>query len=674
MNLNLSDETRRQLFGKSKANRSSKHLLSPPTTTFQSLNTDDVLETPAILASSPVRCSLGKKDRPAGWQNLLERRLQKGSLSSITMTAVNKKSVVVPNSSRVNIKANALTVAEKANAAHKKKKNIKDEIKRQSALAAAAAAAASSPEYIHTLNEQMKASEMKRSSLVRNAPIQPSCSPRNAFIPKKSQPKQRVSLDATSNISMDEEQFEVTLYNRRASTGSSVKSNPMNQQKEDLYYEPSPMCRLRTTPVDSGKSGGIVLRRFQDLSGEKIINQVDVKVKSDKINNSGMNQDANDENGGDACNQKKAVETANENGAKSKKSGKKVFQSAAASIVDGILAKSAGNEFSEGGSSKLLPMMQTSNDKESVVPKAQSLLGFRNKDFGNTQRSLLSTKDPRIEIEKSLLKEKVQVENVNIPTTKSIEVSPKQRRADRIQNHKCNVGSTLKSIGIELNKPIVPRMHKEMPLTTSTPNKKKATLRNFISSKRRTNRQHKRLYKTMRTKRCLLVQARRGVAEPTVRKVSYQRYSFLERKRRGILKSGLIKTRNKENSSSNTVVSIDSTSSSYCEEMLAHAKELRKARLSLVKQLGAPLIENPSIESVSNEEVPSVQAAENNYEMVSQVVKRRKSRLTLSKLNNDVSIGMTLSSESQTTTASTKRSRAMEKVRRNKLKALQRDS
>jgi hypothetical protein len=178
----------------------------------------------------------------------------------------------------------------------------------------------------------------------------------------------------------------------------------------------------------------------------------------------------------------------------------------------------------------------------------------------------------------------------------------------------------------------------------------------------------------MRTKRCLLVQARRGVAEHTVRKVSYQRYSFLERKRRGILKSGLIKTHNKENSSSNTVVSIDSTSSSYCEEMLAHAKELRKARLSLVKQLGAPLIENPSIESVSNEEVPSVQAAENNYEMVSQVVKRRKSRLTLSKLNNDVSIGMTLSSESQTTTASTKRSRAMEKVRRNKLKALQRDS
>ena len=53
---------------------------------------------------------------------------------------------------------------------------------------------------------------------------------------------------------------------------------------------------------------------------------------------------------------------------------------------------------------------------------------------------------------------------------------------------------------------------------------------------------NQKCYDAIQIKRSLDVQTTRGAATPQVRKVSNQSYSFLERKRLGILKSGLIKS------------------------------------------------------------------------------------------------------------------------------------
>ena len=328
------------------------------------------------------------------------------------------------------------------------------------------------------------------------------------------------------------------------------------------------------------------------------------------------------------------------------KNDEKPLQAAANTLVESMLHKSNKH--------KSLLRLQTSDSNDSLVSRDRSLTGLKNRHFGKTERSLLTLKDPRMELQKSLSREAPK----NM-TNKTKKAAPKyHRRADIIEHHRCNVGSTLKSIGIEPNKHVLSKkVHPKMTSRTPTPKKKRRALSTIMTSpKKQINTHRRKVYEAIRTKRSLDVQIRRGVATPQVRKVSYQRYSFLERKRLGILKSGLIKSQDFDNCSSNTVVSIDSTSSSYCDEMLAHVRELRKTRLSLPRKLGVvPIIEGNS-HSINH----------NSYNLATQVVKRRKARVSLA----NAQIERTWSADSQMTSASDKRRKAMVKIRKNKMKAL----
>ncbi|KAL3796818.1 hypothetical protein ACHAWO_007046 [Cyclotella atomus] len=646
MNLSSpSEEARRQLFDKG---QSVCHHKPPQVTTYQTFNT---FEAPAISASSPVRCSLGEKDRPAGWQNLLEKRLQKGPLSPTAGFNNKKKSTSTPRAKVVNVsvKDNA-TVEQKANEAYRKKKNVKDELKRQSALAAAAAAAASSPEYIANLTLQMKATEkkvaakkenMKRSTSVESLEkvVKPSIPTQHPAMPEP-RPSQFQSAPIQQEPQVITQKSKEKVF------------FPDQQQAADLYYEPSPMCRLRNQAPS--RCVTTLLKRYQDLS-PKVTKDVmiqDAKEDEQKLESIEVYHVANNENDGDMQNTTNKPK-------KVKVKKNKIFQPPADSIVGSILTKS--------NNAKL--MVEACNNEDGSVSSKTNLLQFRNRDFGNTKRSLLTMVDPRIEIEKSMREQPCltntdqSAESSSSSCCSSVELKKTndRRRADVIQNHKSNVGSTLKSIGIDItSRKVAKKSSPSITATAPKPKKKKGSLRTIISSQRNIDLHRRDVYEAVRARRCFLLQTRRGIAVPTVRKVSYQRYSFLERQRLGILQTGLIKHDDVDNSSSNTVVSIYSTSSSYCDEMLAQAKELRKARQSLAKQLGTPL------ESISSESDSTVMTIHS----LSAVVKRRKARLT----SNMDEIERTGSGETEATTASAKRSKAMEKIRRNKVKALQREN
>jgi uncharacterized protein YfkK (UPF0435 family) len=368
----------------------------------------------------------------------------------------------------------------------------------------------------------------------------------------------------------------------------------------------------------------------------------DAKEDEQKLESIEVYHVANNENDGDMQNTTNKPK-------KVKVKKNKIFQPPADSIVGSILTKS--------NNAKL--MVEACNNEDGSVSSKTNLLQFRNRDFGNTKRSLLTMVDPRIEIEKSM-REQPCLTNTDLSaesSSSSVELKKTndRRRADVIQNHKSNVGSTLKSIGIDItSRKVAKKSSPSITATAPKPKKKKGSLRTIISSQRNIDLHRRDVYEAVRARRCFLLQTRRGIAMPTVRKVSYQRYSFLERQRLGILQTGLIKHDDVDNSSSNTVVSIYSTSSSYCDEMLAQAKELRKARQSLAKQLGTPL------ESISSESDSTVMTIHS----LSSVVKRRKARLT----SNMDEIERTGSGETEATTAS------MEKIRRNKVKALQREN
>lgn len=558
------------------------------------------------------------------------------------------------------------TVSPKANGVYKTRRNVKDELKRQATLAAEAAAVASSPEYIANLTLQMKASEKRQTIRNKEKKMSGSLDTVTGAAKLVTPTEQRakpcpMTTIGYSTLNVKESQ-EVEEVDRIASTGQAA-SPPQQKprQKSDLYYEQSPMCRLRnisTAPRAPAQYQHLRQNRNQNVN-DSVCQDIQKNCGdiSDTIE-SVVCQEANDENCSHVHNiSVKNSEKVNGSEKSAEQSEKPALTTAAVDIVGNILTRSINVP---NDNNKLLTV-QTSNSMESA--KAQNnLLGFINRDFGNTERSLLTLSDPRTKIEQSLSRESQFASNS----------ATMNRRADRIENHRSNVGSTLKSVGIalDLNRPIASVNTKKASSTsiiTTKPKKKRPTLSTIISPKRDTNCHRREVYEMLRTKRCLQLQSRRGVAVPRVGKVSYQCYSFLERQRRGILETGLIKSCDVVASSGNTVVSMDSASSSYCDEMLAHAYELRKARLTF-KKLSTPLTRFASSESTTNASCTS-----GNSEMVAQVVKRRKARLS-TKLSTDLGIGRTMSSDTEATSASAKRRRAMEKIRRNKVKALQREA
>lgn len=690
----LSEDTRRrQLFGNKSKHSRRPTALSPAITTFQSLdeNTTSLADAPPISASTPVRCSLGEKDRPAGWQKLLKGRLQKGPLTPGISNRMSASDAYGSASTQLSNASNQ-TIAQKANATYKKKKNVKDELKRQSSLAAEAVAAASSPEYIANLTLQMKASEKqmkeakemnKRGSLTSFANASKVLVSQQFVDNIASPANQRSSLGTMhrpNNITtIQEESHGIELINRRSSAGyklSLLQQKPHLQS--EVYHEASPLCRLRNKSSAPRETPSLKCYQYFSQNDAPIPNQgVIASACQGNDENCGDVRNTiqeSDENSDDAHNMK--INISNQlmkSMPNADKGNKPILQSAVASIGGTDLTRSAKSNESKKSST-------VHNSSCTKSAKTHNLLGFKNRDFGSKQHSLLSLTDPRIEIEKYMSRESqfssencVRVRNKCEEGSKTPHLT-EQRRADRILNHRSNVGSTLKSVGIDVNKPKIYSKVIKMPLntTTSKPPKKKNTLHTIISPKRITftGAHRRKIYETVRTKRCLAVQARRGITLPQVRKVSYQRYSFLGRQRRQMLglESGLIRCCGVETSSNNTVISMDSCSSSYCDEMLAQARELRKARLSLLAKsannesfLGSTALTNQTASSG------------NSDEMVNLVVKRRKARLS-SKLENDIVIGRTVSTETEGTSASIKRRKAMDKIRRNKIKAIQREA
>ena len=759
--------------------RPNKPRILPPVTTYQGLDSEARMEAPPLSVSTPVRCSLGEKSRPEGFRNLLDKRLQKGPLTPVaatttTSTTVNQCMIAPPKSATAAtaVSTNSkptLTVQEKANKAYKKKKNIKDELKRQSSLAAAAAAAASSPIYIAQLTQQMKATDEKQrnnkekrqnTSQTTNAPTMMTTAayatppmqrsilgaiplprhkvtpPNQAVVPhgrsdnyfapiqhrRSAEEEEKLTIDTTgrkcNQIQHRQQQQQPQLYPPQQQTPSS---------KSDLYYEPSPMSRLRTKvrsksparPRATSSLNNYLYRNAHQENGERkgnmhqkakddenggderngvvhqeVNNVSDGDVRNQDMDNNNVDQEVNNgnvedesnRNGGDSSKSVSSGQTTVENGVEMTYSmtnqdmndencgdennkpaireklfiklekDEKPLQAAATTLVESMLFKSKNH--------KSLLRLQTSDSNDSLVSKPQSLSGLKNRDFGKTKRSLLMLKDPRIELQKSLSKQ-----SQKSTAKKTKKTAPKyHRRADMIQHHRSNVGSTLKSIGIEPKKhALSKKAQKKISPRATAPKKKRRALSTIMASpKKQINNHRRKVYEAIQAKRSLLVQARRGIATPRTREVTYQRYSFLERKRLGILESGLIKSQDFDNCSSNTVVSVDSTSSSYCDEMLAQVRELRKARLSLSnKKLRIPIIEGISEENANRKSTITAQSPTFNssYELATQVVKRRNARVSLA-------IERTWSTESQLTSASDKRRKAMHKIRRNKMKAL----
>ena len=760
--------------------RPNKPRILPPVTTYQGLDSEARMEAPPLSVSTPVRCSLGEKSRPEGFRNLLDKRLQKGPLTPVTVTTttsttVNQCTVAPPKSTTAaTVSTNAkptLTVQEKANKAYKKKKNIKDELKRQSSLAAAAAAAASSPIYIAQLTQQMKATDEKQrnnkekrqnTSQTTNAPTMMTTAayatppmqrsilgaiplprhkvtpPNQAVVPHGRSDnyfapiQHRRSAEEEEKLTIDTTGRKCNQIQHRQHQQQQRQLFPPQQQtpssKADLYYEPSPMSRLRTTvrsksPArpratsslnnylyrnahqengerkgnimhqeakddenDGDERNGVVHQEVNNVSDGDVRNQDMDNNNVDQEVNNGNVEDESNRNGGDSSKSVSSGQTTVENGVEMTYSmtnqdmndencgdennkpaireklfiklekDEKPLQAAATTLVESMLFKSKNH--------KSLLRLQTSDSNDSLVSKPQSLSGLKNRDFGKTKRSLLMLKDPRIELQKSLSKQ-----SQKSTAKKTKKTAPKyHRRADMIQHHRSNVGSTLKSIGIEPKKhALSKKAQKKISPRATAPKKKRRALSTIMASpKKQINNHRRKVYEAIQAKRSLLVQARRGIATPRTREVTYQRYSFLERKRLGILESGLIKSQDFDNCSSNTVVSVDSTSSSYCDEMLAQVRELRKARLSLSnKKLRIPIIEGISEENANRKSTITAQSPTFNssYELATQVVKRRNARVSLA-------IERTWSTESQLTSASDKRRKAMHKIRRNKMKAL----
>eukprot|EP00956_Cyclotella_meneghiniana_P014149 scaffold21051_cov58-Cyclotella_meneghiniana.AAC.6 len=655
------------------------------------------VDLPPVSASSPIRCSPGGKDRPPGWRNLVDKRLQKGPLSPITSLTVNKS---VQSGAKTNDKysSSSKCVADKANAAYKKKKkHVTDELKRQSSLSATAYAVASSPKYIADLNEQMKAIEMKRTSSLTSlpqtapSPKQNELSAQSRFVRAYEATESRSSLAA--NITIENAEVKVAIGPRRTSTGSSGhKFFPTIQQQlsdESTYHEPSPMCRLRNNNTESNNHHVVAntsLMRYQDLTDENVIQKVhkDVHVISNlKVQDANVMRNGKLE--GPSVTRKAKINHQSsvfgdgmvQKDASVMSSGEKhnsvcgVYVTSTGDLNEGIDEVKNTQRTKEEQSPVLAASAMVSNRYKSVTQKSngdvnafvpiQNLLAFKNRDFGKTGRSLLTETDPRIEIKKCLSGIKTKIKKSRKVVLKTI------RRADKIQGHSSNVGSTLKSIGIDLEKPMVysRATKKELPKPPGSAKKKKnlSTIIGMSYEYHLPDSHRRQVYEYVRGERCILLQRRRGVAVPQVREVSYQRYSFLERKRRGILVSGLLfeSQDDMQSCSENTVFSLDSISSSYCAEMLAQAKELRNARLTL----GKPM----SIESISSSN-PAIthKSTHCGYELVQQMVKQRKARLS-DKLNGDDAIGKIVSSESSENTSSTsaKRQRAMDKIRRNKM-------
>jgi hypothetical protein len=193
-----------------------------------------------------------------------------------------------------------------------------------------------------------------------------------------------------------------------------------------------------------------------------------------------------------------------------------------------------------------------------------------------------------------------------------------------------NVGSTLKSIGIDTEKKAPARKAAEpVQPASKTTLKKKPVSTAEVSSFDRSRKSHREeVYETVRRRRCLLLQARRGVVSPSVRSRSYERYSFLEKKR------------------------------------------LQKLGQSLDDPHGT-IRRNGGSSSSSSVLTTQSNASGNSYEMMAQAVKRRKARLALAKQHQEVDIAPTLSHDSQSSSTSEKRRKALALINRDKMRLSQ---
>jgi hypothetical protein len=261
-----------------------------------------------------------------------------------------------------------------------------------------------------------------------------------------------------------------------------------------------------------------------------------------------------------------------------------------------------------------------------ALHNTKTLLGFMNQDFGNSKRSLLTTSNllstPQRDVES-----KTSVA-VKMPASAVVNKSVYQRRDDRIKQHRRNVGSTLKSIGIVTEKKAPARKAVEnVPPTSKTAPNKIPVSTASISSNGSKRSHREEVYETVRRRRCLLLQARRGVVSPSFGSRSYQHYSFLEKKRLQTLGKSVddLQATNR-----------NTRSSSSFTELTIHG--------------------NSSV---------------NSYEMMAQAVKRRKARLALAKQHQDLVIPSTLSNDSQGSSASEKRRKALALINRDKMKVLQ---
>ncbi|KAL3776787.1 hypothetical protein HJC23_011916 [Cyclotella cryptica] len=573
MNLSgISDETRRQLFGKGKDARrismpNKPPALAPPITTFQSLDENGFVEVPEISASTPVRCSLGEKDRPAGWQNLLERRLQKGPLSPITTLTVNKSGKTIAKNGEAR---GALSTAEKATMAYRQKKahnetskslstpaKIRNDLKRQSSLAAAAAA--SSPGCKTNMNEpshttcclpsKTNSGGKQMSSLARVA-SPPNTKPLTHDIAAST--LKLISKYATPKV-------EGTNAHRVTGPQSTTKSEnsyeTQQEPKSDLYFDPSPMSRLRSKSPPTKPNAAQTMKRPA----------------------------SNNENQGSSNNAS-------------------VLKSAASAMLENRLQNVTS---------------------VAALQNTKTLIGFMNQDFGNSNRGLLATGNLRAMPERSAeSKTTVAVKN---PAPSMVKRSVYQRREDRIKRHKRNVGSTLKSIGIVTEKKVPARKaeDKVQPEPKTSPKKTfGSTSQVSPDGNKRSHREE--VYEAVSRRRCLLLQERRGVVSPSVNSRSYERYSFLEKKRLQML-----------------------------------GQRFDDSRVATNQNAG----------SSSNSTVVTIQS--NSYDMMAQAVKRRKARLALAKQQQEFDIAPTLSNDSQSSSASEKRRKAIALISRDKMRLLQ---
>lgn len=646
----ISDETRRQLFGKGKQAKKMKPSLAPVATTFQSLNGKDI-EIPDISASTPVRCSVGEKDRPAGWQNLLERRLQKGPLSPITSSAVNKDRKTVTASGALGTTSSALLLAEKANAAYRQKKSsskttIQEELKRQSTLAAGATIGASLDWHI----SQTKSKSSKKAPPSPSKPVPSSKSksaqrptlpskvappsqrnttksntnqlsslPRAAEPQKVTTPKQDLSpstmrliekyatpskeKEGTQQIPnpsfepIQQEEKKQSRTNVSKPTEQESKRNnflqaqdaAQHQQSSDLFHERSPMCRLRSnSPARS-------VMRYQDIDsisskdnqGIEVVYQIssDESKKRDKLVMSSSISTLN------PSLENKVQSTVSTTGMRS---------------VKNVLG--FAKDFEKTGQILL------TDTKASLVAASNSVTKPSPNYMEKKTCSLTSNKVGTVAVKQSVFK------SATLAKKAACQSPPKQqRRTDTINHHKRL--TTLKSIGIDFEKTyLIRKSAKKAPANVSICKSSSSPPIRTNSVSCRTSKREE-LYETVRRRRCLILQARRGVVAPTSKKPAYQRYCFLERQR--------------------------------------------------LKQLGKytevpQLKKNPSTESSATVATMRSCCSNNNHEMMAQAVKRRKARMTLAASRQNLNLQLTSSTDSVGSRSCEKRAKALGKINRNK--------